>query len=251
MSGHSKWSQIKRQKGVADAKRGQLFTKLAKEIMVAVRDGGSNPEHNFRLRLIVQKCRDNNMPLENIERALKKGAGEGGAAALTEANFEGYGPGGVAILLQVLTDNRNRTLQEIRNTFNRGGGSLGEAGCVSWIFQPKGVITIETSEVDTEEAALWAIDAGAEDVKIEKGYLEVLTESENLEAVRQALEQQNSPIISAEISMIPQTTVELKEKEALQALKLLDKLEELEEVQHVFSNVDFSEEVLEGLRAQA
>jgi len=251
MSGHSKWSQIKRQKGVTDAKRGQLFTKLAREIMVAVREGGSNPEHNFRLRLILQKCRDNNMPLENIERAIKRAAGEGASIALAEVSFEGYGPGGVAILLQVLTDNRNRALQAIRNIFARGGGSLGEAGCVSWLFELKGVITVETNQINADEVALWAIDAGAEDVKIEKGYLEVHTELDKLEAVRQALEQKNSPIISAEVSMIPKTTLELEEKEAIRALKLLDKLEELEEVQRVFSNVDFSEEVLERLRAQA
>jgi YebC/PmpR family DNA-binding regulatory protein len=251
MSGHSKWSKIKRQKGVDDAKRGQLFTKLAREIIVAVREGGGDPEHNFRLRLMVQKCRDNNMPQENIERAIKKATGEGVAAALTEINFEGYGPGGIAILLQVLTDNRNRTVQEIRNTFSRGGGNLGEAGCVSWLFQPRGVITVETSEVDVEETALLAIDAGAEDVKMEKGYLEVHTYLEKLEAVRQTLEQKNIPIVSAELSMIPKTTVKLGEKEALQVLKFLDRLEELEDVQQVFSNVDFSEEVLERLQAQA
>jgi len=154
MSGHSKWSTIKRQKGAADAKRGQLFTKLAKEIMVAARDGGGDPDHNFRLRLIVQKCRDNNMPLENIERAIKKATGEGGAAAITEINFEGYGPGGAAILVQVLTDNRNRTLQEMRNIFNRGGGSLGEAGCVSWLFQTRGVITLETGSMP-KRSPLW------------------------------------------------------------------------------------------------
>lgn len=251
MSGHSKWAQIKRQKGAADAKRGQLFTKLAREIMVAVREGGSDPKHNFRLRLILQKCRDHNMPLENIERAIKRAAGEGPGIALAETVFEGYGPGGVAVLLQVLTDNRNRTLQDIRSTFNRGGGSLGEAGCVAWLFQPRGVITIETNRINAEDIALWAIDAGAEDVKIERGYLEVHTELDKLEIVRQALEQKNLPIISAEISMIPKTIIELGEKEALQALKLLDKLEELEEVQRVFSNVDFPEEVLEKLRAQA
>jgi len=189
--------------------------------------------------------------MENIERAIKKGSGEGGAAAINEATFEGYGPGGVAILVQVLTDNRNRTLAEVRSTFNRGGGSMGEAGCVAWIFQSKGVITIETSENDGEEVALFAIDAGAEDVKIEDGYLEVITDSDKLEVVRQALEQQNITIASAEVSMIPQNTVELKEKEAVQAIKLIDKLEEMDDVQQVFSNVDFSEEVLEGLRDQA
>lgn len=251
MSGHSKWSQIKRQKGQADARRGQLFTKLAREIMLAVREGGSSPEHNFRLRLAVQRCRENNMPMENIERAIKRATGEGEAAALTEASFEGYGPQGVAILLQVLTDNRNRTLQEIRSAFSRGGGNLGEAGCVSWLFQTKGVITVEIGNADAEEMALWAIDVGAEDVKIEEGYLEVHTDLERLEAVRQALEQRELSIISTEVSMIPKTTVQLGEKEALQALKLLDKLEEMEEVQRVFSNVDFTEEVLERLRAQA
>ena len=251
MSGHSKWSKIKRQKGVDDAKRGQLFTKLAKEIMVAARDGGGDPDHNFRLRLIVQKCRDSNMPMENIERAIKKATGGGEAAALTEVTFEGYGPGGAAIMAQVLTDNRNRTLQEMRNIFNRGGGSLGEAGCVGWLFKTRGLITIETGEVDAEEVALLAIDAGAEDVKIEKGYLEVYTDLEKLESVRQALEQQNIPIASAEISMIPNTSVGLKEKEAMQILKLIERLEDMDEVQQVYSNVDFSEEVLEGLRDQA
>lgn len=250
MSGHSKWSTIKRQKGVTDAKRGQLFTKLAKEIIVAVRQGGASPEHNFRLRLAVQKCRDNNMPHDNIERAIRKGAGEDGAATLTEANFEGYGPGGVAILVQVLTDKRNRTLQEIRNAFTRGGGNMGEAGSVSWLFEPKGVISIETKEISAEEVALWAIDVGAEDVKIEKDYLEVYTNLNNLETVRQALEQRNLSITSTELSMIPKTTVELGKKEALQTLKLLDKLEEMDEVQRVFSNVDFSEEVLEELRSK-
>jgi YebC/PmpR family DNA-binding regulatory protein len=251
MSGHSKWSQIKRQKGVTDARRGQLFTKLVREIISAVREGGSDPEHNFRLRLAIQKCRDSNMPLDNIERAIRRAAGEGAGTNLAEASFEGYGPGGVAILLQVLTDNRNRTLQEIRNIFARGGGSLGEAGSVSWLFEPKGVITVETNQIDAEEIALWAIDAGAEDVKIEKGYLEVHTEPDKLETLRRALEQKNWPIISAEVSMIPKTTLKLEEHEAWRALKLLDRLEELDEVQRVFSNVDFSEEVLEKLRAQA
>jgi YebC/PmpR family DNA-binding regulatory protein len=190
------------------------------------------------------------MPVENIERAIKKAAGEGSGIALVETVFEGYGPGGVAILLQVLTDNRNRTLQDIRSAFNRGGGSLGEAGSVAWLFQSKGVITIETDSINAEEVALWAIDAGAEDVSIETGYLEVHTEPNKLETVRQAMEQKELPIASAEISMIPKTTAELGEKEALQTIKLLDRLEEMEEVQRVFSNVDFSEETLEKLRAQ-
>jgi len=251
MSGHSKWSTIKRQKGVADARRGQVFTKLTKEIMAAVREGGSNPDQNFRLRLVIQKCRDNNMPSDNIDRAVKKAAGEGGGTALTEAAFEGYGPGGAAILIQVLTDNRNRTLQEIRSIFNRGGGNMAAAGAVSWLFESKGVIIVETDEIDAEEVALWAIDAGADDVKIENSFVEIHTELDKLEAARRSLEDKSVPIVSAEIAMIPKTTLELGEDEAIRALKLLDRLEELDEVQRVFSNVDFSDEVLERLKAKA
>jgi len=248
MSGHSKWAQIKRQKGITDVRRGQLFTKLAREITVAVRQGGSDPEHNSPLRLVVQKAREHNMPSENIDRAIKRAAGEGEGANLIEATFEGYGPGGVAILLQVVSDNRNRALQEIRHTLSRGGGSLGEAGCVAWLFETKGVITIESSGQEAEEAALYAIDAGAEEVKIEKGYLEIYTKPEELDTVRKAMERKNLSLISSDIPMLPKITVELEEKTAWQALKLLDQLEELDDVQRVFSNIDFSDEVLEKLR---
>jgi len=245
MSGHSKWAQIKRQKGVADARRGQLFTKLAREIIIAVREGGSNPEANFRLRLAVQKARDNNMPVDNIERAIKRGSGETEGASLTEMTLEGYGPGGAAILVQALSDNRNRTLQEVRNIFSRSGGSLGESGCVAWIFESRGLITVKTDDLDAEELALKAIDAGAEDVKIEDNYVEIYTKSEELEKVREALAQSDISVASAELSMVPKTTVELEEKAALQTLKLLDKLEELDEVNHVSSNADFSDAILE------
>jgi YebC/PmpR family DNA-binding regulatory protein len=164
MSGHSKWSSIKHQKGVADARRGQLFTKLTREIIVAVREGGSSPETNFRLRLAIQKARDSSMPSDNIERAIKRGSGELGGATLTEMTLEGYGPGGAAILVQALSDNRNRTIQEVRNIFTRGGGSLGESGCVAWIFDVRGFITVDTNGLNSEELSLKAIDAGAEDV---------------------------------------------------------------------------------------
>ena len=245
MSGHSKWSSIKHQKGVADARRGQLFTKLSREIIVAVREGGSNPEANFRLRLAVQKARDNNMPLENIERAIKRGGGETEGAALAEMVLEGYGPSGAAILVQALSDNRNRTLQEIRNIFSRLGGNLGEAGCVAWLFDSKGLILIGTNNLDTEELALQAIDAGAEDVKEEDDHIEIYTTPEDFEAVRGALEQGDISVASAEVSMVPKTTIELEEKPALQTLKLLNKLEEVDEVQFVSSNVNFSDSVLE------
>jgi YebC/PmpR family DNA-binding regulatory protein len=249
MSGHSKWAQIKRQKGVADARRGQLFTKLAREIIVAVREGGDNPEGNFRLRLVIQKARDNNMPLDNIERAIKRGSGHAEGASLVEMTLEGYGPNGAAILVKALSDNRNRTLQEVRNIFTRHGGNLGEAGCVAWLFDSLGVITVETNSQDSEELALQAIDAGAEDVRIEKDYIDIYTKPAELEKVREALEAKNIAIASAELSMIPKSTVEMEEKAALQTLKLLDRLEELDEVQHVSSNVDFSDAILEKYQA--
>ena len=249
MSGHSKWSTIKRQKGVADARRGQLFTKLAREIIVAVREGGDNPESNFRLRLVIQKARDNNMPLDNIERAIKRGSGHAEGAALVEMTLEGYGPSGVAILVQALSDNRNRTLQEVRNIFTRNGGNLGEAGCVAWLFDSRGLITVETDGKDAEELALEAIDAGADDVKIEKDYIDIYTKPTELEKVREALEAKNITVASAELSMVPKSTIDMEEKAALQTLKLLDKLEELDEVQNVASNADFSYEILEKYQA--
>lgn len=249
MSGHSKWSSIKHQKGVTDARRGQLFTKLTREIIAAVREGGSNPEANFRLRLAVQRARDNNMPMDNIERAIKRGSGEIEGATLVEMVLEGYGPSGAAILVQALSDNRNRTLQEVRNIFTRHGGSLGESGCVAWLFDSKGLVMIETNNLDAEELALQAIDAGAEDVKVENDYVEIYTRPEELEAVRAALTQKNQPIASAELSMVPKTVVELEEKAALQTLKLLDKLEELDEVQYVSSNADFADAILAKYRS--
>lgn len=249
MSGHSKWAQIKRQKGVADARRGQLFTKLAREIMVAVRQGGPNSESNFQLRLAVQKARDSNMPLENIDRAIKRAGGGVEVSDLSKVTLEGYGPNGVAVLVAALTNNRNRTIQDVRRLFTRHGANLGESGCVSWLFESKGVITVESDSSDAEEIALQAIDAGAEDVKTEKGYIEIYTQPQDLEKVRKAIEE-GKHIISAELSLIPKTTMLLDEKEAAQALSLLDHLEELDDVQHVFSNVDFSDATLEKLRGQ-
>jgi YebC/PmpR family DNA-binding regulatory protein len=250
MSGHSKWSSIKRQKGVADHRRGQLFTKLTREIIVLVRDGGPSPDSNFRLRLAIQKARDSNMPSDNIERAIKKGSGELGGAVLSEIIIEGYGTNGVAVLVEALTDNRNRTVQEVRSLFARHGGSLAASGSVAWIFETRGVITVETDGVDAEALAMVAIDAGADDVKEEKGYLEIQTTPQNLETVRKAVEKIKPPV-SAEVQRVAKNTVVLDEKEALQTLKLLDHLEELDDVQHVSANLDYSEAVLEKLQAQA
>ncbi|GAI79494.1 unnamed protein product, partial [marine sediment metagenome] len=214
------------------------------------RQGGNNPEVNYRLRLAIQKARGNNMPTDNIEKAIKRGSGTLEGATLVEMVLEGYGPSGVAILIQALSDNRNRTLQDVRNIFSRSGGSLGESGCVAWLFDSKGLIAVETNDLDAEELALNAIDAGAEDVKVENNYVEIYTKPEELEMVRTALDQKTLPIASAELSMTPKTMVELEEKAALQTLKLLDKLEGLDDVQHVFSNIDFSDSTLEKYKAQ-
>lgn len=251
MSGHSKWATIKRSKGVTDARRGQMFTRLAREIIISARQGGPNPEGNARLRLAIQKARDNNMPMENIDRAIKRASGVGEGAALQEIALEGYGPGGVAVLAEVVTDNRNRTLQEVRNAFSHGGGNLAESGAVAWMFESRGCITIPAEKEKEDDIVLLAIDAGAEDVKTEKGFLEVQTKPQEMEPTRKALEQKGITISSAEVLMVPKIVVDLDEKTAVKALKLLDHLEELDDVQRVFSNVDFSEAVLEKLHTQA
>jgi len=249
MSGHSKWSTIKRQKGVADAKRGTLFTKLSKEIEAAARSGDPDPTVNFKLRLSVQKARDHNMPVENIERAIKRASGELGGVRPTEHHYEGYGPSGTAILIEVLTDNKNRTTAEVRNVFSRGGGNLGENGCVTWIFQPKGSIIVEASG-NADDLALLAIDAGAEDVKQEGDTLEIQTAPEQLEAVRKKLEAQKIKITSAELTRIPQNLVALDKKAAIQALKLMDRLEELDDVQRVYTNADFPDDAIAEYSSQ-
>jgi len=249
MSGHSKWSKIKRQKGASDANRGQIFTKLTREIIVAARQGGTNPESNFRLRLAIQKARDSNMPLDNVERAIKKGSGAADASTLVELTLEGYGANGVAVMVEAMTDNRNRTISEVRSVFAKHGGNLGESGCVSWLFESRGIIAVDTKDTNAEDLALLAIDAGADDVKIEKGYLEVYVSPQKLEAVRKTVEQKK-PIISAEVSLVPKSTVMVDEQAALKVLKLLDHLEELDDVQRVSSNMDYSEAVLEKLRVQ-
>jgi YebC/PmpR family DNA-binding regulatory protein len=245
MSGHSKWSQIKRQKGATDVKRGQLFTKLGREITVAARQGGPDMETNFRLRLAAQRAREANMPAENVKRAIDRATGTGEGAALEEILYEGYGPAGAAILIEALTDNRNRTVSEIRNVFTRAGGNLGESGSVAWIFEAKGVLTIEPEQRDPEEIGLMAIDAGAEDVDISEEHIDAYTQPADLERVRKALEDAGLKIGEAELVMQPKTTVFLAEKEAAQAIRLIEKLEELDDVQKVYFNADFEAEVAE------
>ena len=204
MSGHSKWSTIKRKKGVTDAKRGQLFTKIAREIAIAAREGGPDPVVNFKLRLVVEKAKANNMPKDNIERAINRGAGLGKGEALEELTYEGYGPGGVALLVQVVTDNRNRAVAEVRRYFTKHGGNLGESGCVSWLFLPKGVITVSAESSDPDGLFEMAVEAGAEDVQIDE-VIEIYTAPEDFESVRHILEGAGAEIESASISMIPST----------------------------------------------
>ncbi len=245
MSGHSKWSQIKRAKGVTDARRGQLFTKLAREITLAARQGGGDQTANFRLRMAVQKSRDNNMPLDNIDRAIKRGTGEAGSGVdLAEVTYEGYAPGGAAILVQAMTDNKNRALAEVRKVFNHNSGTLGEVGCVGWIFDPKGVISVQATEGESDDLALSAIDAGAEDVKMDGDSLEVFTSPEKMEEVRGVLEEQKATVLSSDVHLVPNTTMPLEGKSATLALRLLDLLDELDDVQKVYSNADFPDEVL-------
>jgi YebC/PmpR family DNA-binding regulatory protein len=252
MSGHSHWSTIKRKKGVSDAKRGQLFTKLAREITVAARQGGGDQGMNVRLRLAVQTAKENNMPSDNVDRAIKRGTGGGDGAQdnLEEATYEGYGPGGVAIMLHALTDNRNRTGPEVRSTFSRLGGSLGEMGCVSWNFEQRGVVTAEINEDSGEDIAMLAIDAGAEDFSLDSSYLEMYASPENFDTLRTVLEGIGVKVTSAEMSMVPKNTIELDSKTAQQTLRLLDQLEDLDDVQKVYTNADFPEEVLRQYQSE-
>jgi YebC/PmpR family DNA-binding regulatory protein len=251
MSGHSKWSQIKRQKGAADAKRGQLFTKLGREIVVSARAGGADPDGNARLRMAIARAREANMPMDTIDRAIKRGAGAADGPALEEITYEGYGPGGVALLLEAMTDNRNRTVAEVRNVLNRGGGSLGESGCVSWLFDNRGVIVVRGDAETLESLALESIDAGAEDFSISDDALEIYSAPSDLENVRAALSEQRVEIESADVAMIPKSTIALDTKEAMSTLRLMERLEDLDDVQRVYSNIEMSDALLSEFEASA
>lgn len=249
MSGHNKWSKIKNKKGVDDIKKGNLYTKLTREIIIAAKEGGGSVDSNFRLRLAIQKARDSNMPMDNIDRAIAKGTGSGEGGALTEMTLEGYGPNGIAIMVNAMTDNRNRTVQEVRSSFTKHGGALGENGCVSWMFKSRGVITVNAEGANADDLELAAIDAGAEDVNISSGIMEVYTKPDTMEKVRAALEAAKIQVDSSEIQMVPETMVTLDEKGATQALKLIDRLEELDDVQNVYSNVDIPDSVMAAIQA--
>lgn len=249
MSGHSKWSTIKHKKSKEDARRGKIFTKLIREITVAARMGGGDPNGNPRLRAAIQAAKAENMPKENIERAIKKGTGELPGVAYEEATFEGYGPGGVAVLVEILSDNRKRTVADIRHIFTKHAGNLGEAGCVSWIFEKKGLIAFEKDKVDEEKLMDVALEAGALDVRETEKEYEVLTAPGDFEKVKRKLEEAQLMPVYAEISMLPQTTVRLTGKEAQQMLKLMESLEDSDDVQHVYANFDISDEEMERLSA--
>jgi YebC/PmpR family DNA-binding regulatory protein len=252
MSGHSKWASIKRQKGVNDARRGQLFTKLGREIAVAAREGGPDPEMNFRLRLVLDKAKQANMPKDNIDRAIKRGSGEGAdAIQMDEHTYEGYGPHGIAIILQVMTDNRNRTVSEVRHAFTRYGGNLGADGSVAWMFSRQGVITLAADKVDSDELALVAIDAGAADIEASDDVVTVYTEMSDFKVVQEALTTMGYHITDAQLSWIPQSQITLDEREAMTTLKLMDALEELEDVQEVFSNLDINDQILAKFESEA
>jgi len=247
MSGHSKWSSIKHKKALTDARKGQQFTKMAREISIAAREGGGSVDGNYRLRLAIEKARNINMPQDNVQRAIKRGTGELGGAQMEELRFEGYGPHGVAIMVDTVTDNRNRTSGEVRNLFSRAGGNLGATGSVSWMFTRQGQIVIDANGHDPDEVGLEAIDLGATDARIDSRTVEVITDPTRLEPVQEGLKKKGFKIESAEVTMNASQVVTLDEHKAPGVLKLLDALEEHDDVQSVYSNIEVPADVMERI----
>jgi YebC/PmpR family DNA-binding regulatory protein len=250
MSGHSKWHSIRHKKGAIDAKRGKLFTKIIREITVSAREGGGDPDMNPRLRTIIAKAKEANMPKDNIEKAIKKGTGEIEGYNLEEVVYEGYGPAGVAIMIDTMTDNRNRTTAEIRSILTKNGGNLGENGCVAWIFETKGIITLSAEKYDENTIMEIALEAGALDIRKENDLWEVATEPEDFEGVRSAFSQKGIEIVMSDVMRVPKTTVKLDEKHAGKILSLMEKLDDIEDVQYVAANFDIPEEILEAMEDQ-
>ena len=247
MSGHSKWASIRHKKGAVDAKRGKIFSKLIKEITVAARLGGGDPEGNPRLRVAIQAAKGQNMPKDNIARAIKKGTGELAGTSYEEYNYEAYGPGGVALMMNCLTDNRNRTIADIKHIFERHGGNIGEPGCVSWIFEKRGLVVFEKESVEEEKLLDLALEAGAEDIKESETQFEVLTDPADFESIKKAFDDEGMSYSLAEISMIPQNTVKLEGRDAERVLSLMEALEENDDISHVYANFDIPDEVMEAL----
>jgi len=247
MSGHSKWATTKHKKAAIDSKRGKIFTKVIKEITVAARIGGGDPEGNARLRTVIQKAKEANMPADNIKKAIQKGTGELPGVSYEEAVFEGYGPGGVAIIATIMTDNRNRTVPEIRHIFGKHGGNMGEAGCVSWMFDKKGYIVVEGGKVDEEKLMNIIVEAGAEDMRRDGDNFEVVTTPGDLEKVKKMIEDEGIAVALSEVTMLPRTYMELDDKSAMQVLRLIEALEDNDDVQNVYSNINVRDEVLENI----
>jgi YebC/PmpR family DNA-binding regulatory protein len=247
MAGHSKWANIKHKKGAEDAKRGKVFTKLVKEIIVAARMGGGDPAANPRLRLVIEKAKQNNLPKDNMERAIKKGTGELEGVNYEETVYEGYGPGGAAVYVESLSDNKNRTVADVRHIFSKHGGNLGENGCVSWMFDKKGWIPVEKSNADEDALMEAALEAGAEDIRDEEDVFEVITPPEAFEDVKAALDAAQIPYGDAEVTMLPQTTVSLAGTDAEKMLKLMNALDDNDDVQRVHTNADIPEEVINAM----
>lgn len=250
MSGHSKWATIKRKKEKTDASRGRMFTRLIKELTVAAREGGGDPEGNPRLRSAIQAAKAANMPASNIEKAIKRGTGELPGVSYEQASYEGYGPGGVALLIETLTDNKNRTVSEIRHIMTRHGGNIGEVGCVGWMFEKKGLIVLNKGKISEDILIEVALDAGALDVRLEGDTYEVTTTFADYDKVKKALDEKKIPFESAEMTMIPQTTIKLDGKDAEQMLRLMEALEEHDDVQKVYANFDIAVEVMEKMSVQ-
>ena len=246
MSGHSKWASIKHKKAANDAKRGKLFTKLLKEVSVAARNGGGDPEMNPRLRTAMQTAKAANVPNDTIDRAVLKGTGELEGINYEEVVYEGYGPNGVALIIEVLTDNKNRSVSDLRNILDRNGGSMGERGCVSWMFEKRGLILVEKSSIDEDELFLIAAEAGAEDLETQGGQIQIISPFEDFELVRLAIQESQASIALAEITMVPQTTVALDEKQAEQMIRLMDSFDDNDDVQKVYANFDIPDDILEA-----
>jgi len=249
MSGHSKWSTIKRKKGKADAQRGKLFTKIIRLITVAARSGGGDPETNAKLKTVIQLAKENNMPNENIERAIKRGTGEADGVFYEELLYEGYGPGGVAVLIEALTDNKNRTTPEIRKIFSKNAGNLGENGCVAWMFDKRGYFLFEKAKVNEDVIVDLALEAEAEDVKSDNENIEVITPTKNYEKFSNLIKEQNIDCLFNEITLIPKTTVDLEGKKAMQMLNLMEQLEDHDDVQKVYANFNIADEIMEEISA--
>jgi len=250
MSGHSKWHNIRLRKGKQDAVRSKLFTKIAREVIVAAREGGSNLDSNLRLRLAIQKGRENSMPADNIKRAIQRGTGEVEGANYEEIQYEGYGPGGVAVLVACLTDNRNRTVAELRNIFSKCGGNLGESGCVAWMFEQTGLIEISSDNADEDTVMMATMDAGAEDIRVEGDTIEVLCQPGDLAKVRDALTEAGIGFANAEVTMLPKSTIKIEDsKEATQILRLLDALDDNDDVQQAYANFDIPDELMQEAAA--